>query len=217
MVQRLDDIVHAYRDVVRETQTGALPADVGPFALTSLRFVGELIARLEDGRFHHPVFVRRLALDANTRYLDAIYDPTSRPGPWKVAMDIAARGEGKTMRNLLLGINAHVSYDLVITLSKYLSTPLRPSEREDFTTLNTIIRTAVDGVQSFVEQREERMLMAADFAIGRLDELATWSTFKWARARAFDNAVRVMKGDVSYAHIERQATAAAHLISVLPI
>ena len=212
---RLDEIVRGLEQVLADITARRLPADYAPFALCSLRFVVELIARLEDGRFHDPTWVRTLALDADQRYLAAVRDPAARPGPWRVAFDVADRGKGRHVQNLLLGINAHIFYDLVATLSRYADPAKELEQRADFSRLNDIIRTAVDGVQGDLES-DTPWLEAADFSAGRLDEVAVWGAFTLSRARAFDEALRVKAGRTTLAKVERNATALAWTVSLLP-
>jgi len=212
---RLDDLVFGMERALADIDAGLLAADLRPFAGCSLTFCGQIIARLEDGRFEDPLWIRALAIDADQRYLKALRDPAARPGPWRVAFDVAAKGSGKRMRNVLLGINAHILYDLVVTLAHYIDPAKVVAQRADFQRLNDIILTAVDVVQDGIE-RDSRFLEIGDALTARTDEVMTWGIFKYARGLAFDHAEQLRKGTLDLATVERNATAAATALALFP-
>ncbi len=217
-MKRLDETVHAMEAIVADVKAGLLPRDYGFFALCSLRFVVDLVQHLEDGGFHDPAWIRGLALDADQRYVDGVRNaPGARPGPWKLAFDVAARGEGKPVKNLLLGINAHIMYDLVVTLSTSIVPARRAQQLADFLRLNDIIRGAVDGVQNELEDGGPEWLLDADIAFGRLDEGAVWGTFKLTRSAAFDEAERLQAGQLSRGDVERRALRIGRALALLPV
>jgi hypothetical protein len=212
---RLDDIIFNIRQAVEDCESGRLPRDCKAFAETTLAFFSELVARMEDGRFEDPLFVRALTIDANPRYLRALYDPSQRPGPWKVAIRVAERGSGKKMRNLLLGINAHILNDVVITLSKKLDPNKREQQLADYLAFNDIIRETMDVVQDHIEY-DARFLEASDALSGRADEVMTWLLFKYMRGLAFEHGEQLRDGKIDQATIERNATAAATALAWFP-
>lgn len=216
-MNRLDELVRAIEAILADARSGALPRDVEPFALTSLRFVAELVSRLEDGGFRDPAWVRQLALDADGLYLTAVRNPAARPGPWRVAMDTAATGSGRVMRNLLLGINAHIAFDLVVTLAVAIDDARVDAQRADFLRLNEIIATATDGVQAELEGAGPRWLFAADLGFGRLDERGTATMFRWLRSWAFDEALALRRGDVTRDDVERTSLRSAWALRFLPV
>jgi Family of unknown function (DUF5995) len=215
-VDRLDDLVHALQDTIDRAKRGDLPRDYGVFAVTSQRFVLELMSHLDDGGFHEPDWVRTLLLDADRRYLDAL-NGVNRPGPWKVAFDHADLGFGKVIRNLLLGINAHLFYDLVLTLNDHLGGPPTPAQRADFERINALIGEAVDSVQNMIVAGHERWLYNADVTVGRLDELVVWTLFARARRSVFDDGAALLAGTITLAAVEARATRYARLLRYMPL
>lgn len=204
--------------IVKDVAAGALPRDYGIFAITSLRFAVELVAHLEDGGFHNPAWVRSLALDADTRYLNAVRNVSgARPPPWQLAFDVADRGEHKAVRNLLLGINAHIMYDLVVTLAPVLDPSRRDEQHRDFMRINDIIERAVDGVQDQIEANTPPWLLEADVVSGRIDELLVWTLFKVTRAGAFDQAEKLRDGRITRRQVEKRAMQIGRALVHLPI
>ncbi|TFV50439.1 DUF5995 family protein [Blastococcus sp. TF02A_35] len=84
------------------------------FLGTYLRTTRAVAAALAAGRFEDPAWVARWDVDFADRYLDALAahraDPPSAPAPWRraFAADPHLRPEG----HVLLGMNAHINYDL---------------------------------------------------------------------------------------------------------
>lgn len=84
------------------------------FLGTYLRTTRAVGAALDQGRFEDVDWVARWDVDFADRYLDALEahraDPASAPAPWRRAFgaDPQLRPEG----HVLLGMNAHINYDL---------------------------------------------------------------------------------------------------------
>lgn len=188
----------------------------GPFAATSERFLTELVARLEDGRFHDPRWVRELLIEADLLYIAAVRVPATRTAPWKIAAAAIEREHKPVMRNLLLGVFCHVAYDLVVTLATRI-TPGDVRQREDFVRINDIIAGAIDGVQGEIRAGTPEWVTYADIGFSRLDELATWAMFKYTRARAFEDAGRVANGTLTVADVERRSVRLIRALVYVPL
>lgn len=213
---RLDDLVQQVSAIGQDVRAGTLSRGWGPFAATSERFLAELIARLEDGGFHDPLWVRELLIEADVLYLAAVRNAAARTPAWKIAAAAVEREHKPIMRNLLMCIVCHIAYDLVITLSTRV-TPGSASQREDFTRINDVIAGAIDGVQNEIREGTEEWLTYADIGVGRVDELATWMMFKYTRARAFDDAVRVRNGELTMDDVAARAVKLVRGLAWLPI
>jgi hypothetical protein len=217
---RIDDLVQSLDSLATDAERGQVARGHLVFARTSLRFVLELAARLEDGRFDDPDWVRGLLLEVDDRYVQIVRGAVPRPAPWQVACGVAATDPARAMKNLLLGIHAHIAYDLVAALSRRVAPPHQPRrrrrQREDFARINDIIHLAVDGVQQEIRARGPRWLTFADAALLRFDELGTWLAFTLARGRAFDVALKVADGELSLFEVEARAAVTARVIAMLP-
>jgi Family of unknown function (DUF5995) len=212
---RLDDLVQEIHDVVRDATAGTLAPGWLPFAVTSERFVLELVARLYDGGFADPAWVRELLLDADRRFLEAVRTPALRPAPWRAAAEALEQDAQPQMRNLLLGICCHITYDLAVTLAPRLRIG-DPAQLADFSRINEIISIVIDGVQAEIRAGAPGWLTLADASLSRTDEVATWAMFRWTRARAFDDGVRLARGDIDEDDLARTSLRLVRGLTLLP-
>jgi hypothetical protein len=160
---------------------------------------GNTLRALDEGQFHDPQWVSRLLhLFANYYFLalDAYEQNDARtPAVWRLAFDAAAQQQTQVLQDLLLGINAHINYDLVLTLVDMLEPEwagLSPDQRrqryEDHCHVNTIIAATVDSVQDQVVTPDSRWLGVVDWALGPLDEhmaarlIRCWREEVWQQA-----------------------------------
>ncbi len=160
---------------------------------------GNTLHALDEGQFHDPQWVSRLLhlfADYYFLALDAYERGDARtPTVWRLAFDAAAQQRTHVLQDLLLGINAHINYDLVLTLVDMLEpewTSLSPQQRqqryEDHCHVNTIIAATVDRVQEQVVTPSSRWLGVVDWALGPLDEhvaarlIRRWREDVWQQA-----------------------------------
>lgn len=212
---RLDDLVQQMSLIRSDIETGALSRGWGPFAATSERFLTELVARLEDGGFHDPPWVRELLIEADILYIAALRMPATRTPPWRLAGAAIEREHKPVLRNLLLGVFCHVAYDLVVTLATRIN-PGDVRQREDFVRINDIIAGAIDGVQGEIRAGAPAWVTYADIGFSRFDELATWLMFKYTRARAFEDAGRLARGQLTLDDVARRSTRLIRALTIVP-
>ena len=81
---------------------------------------GNTLRAIEQGQFHDPRWVSQLLHHFADYYflaLDAYEcNATETPAVWRMAHDAALAPDTQVLQDLLLGINAHINYDLVLTL-----------------------------------------------------------------------------------------------------
>lgn len=119
------------------------------------------------------------------------------PEPWVVAHTAALGRRSTVLQLLLAGVNAHINYDLVLTLVDLLDDEWmdldedgRERRRADYDHINRVISTTADGVQDFVVERRAPGLDLFDKILGPLDEriavkvLTGWRTRVWSQAIA---------------------------------
>lgn len=113
-------------------------------------------------------------------YFDALdlHDRGQAPAIWQMTF-AAAQPETHVLQNLLLGINAHINYDLVLALGDVLApewASLDASRQlaryKDPCHVNEIIGRSIDIVQDEVVEPLEQMLDLVDRLFGSLDERA---------------------------------------------
>src|SRR5829696_2723278 len=83
-----------------------------------------MLVAVEEGEFYDSTWVRSLLHRFAQHYFNALdaynQDPDSTLKVWRVAHQSAASGEMLVMQNLMLGINAHINYDLVFAVVEML-------------------------------------------------------------------------------------------------
>jgi hypothetical protein len=98
------------------------------------------------------------------------------------------------IQDLVLGINAHINYDLALALHHVGVDTKRDERYADHTAVNQVLQAAIDQLQDQVCDIYAPILRVLDFAGGRLDEtLAHFSVAKaresaWLSAVALANA-----------------------------
>lgn len=131
------------------------------------------------------------ALDAHTKA------PTAAPAAWQRAFDAAREPDLHVLQNLMLGVNAHISYDLVFALTDVMQSdwaaadePCRQCRYADYGIVNRVICLTLDAVQDGVVERYSPAMDWVDRGFGRFDEWATermiarWREDSWRSALA---------------------------------
>jgi hypothetical protein len=149
-----------------------------------LRMTRNMLIALDAGEFHDTQWVDRLLERFAGYYFDALQayeqNHTLAPSVWRVAHDAANRPDTMTLQNLMLGVNAHINYDLVLVTVEllreewpHLDATARHHRYADYTYVNQIIARTIDIVQDEIIERLSPAFGAVDILLGRLDEWAT--------------------------------------------
>jgi hypothetical protein len=163
-----------------------------------------MLAAISQGEFEDNAWVSTLLSHFADYYFKALqaYDsmPDEAPVVWRFAFDAAHRPNVHVLRNLLLGINAHISFDLVFALSDMLQSEWsklalegRQSRYRDFCLVNKVISDTIDSVQDQIVDRYEPMMEVVDKALGPLDEWMTeWMIRDW-REQVWSHATQLVE------------------------
>jgi len=163
-----------------------------------LRMTEAVVAAVDDGRFRDDEWVTELLDRFADHYFDSIDGGAEShriPEPWVLAHAAAVGADAHPLQLLLAGVNAHINYDLVLTLFEVLQgewidhdDAQRTSRRADYEIINDIIAETADLVQDSVLAPRAPWLALADRALGRWDEraavrlLSGWRTQVWRHA-----------------------------------
>jgi hypothetical protein len=119
---------------------------------------------------------------------------------------------------LLLGVNAHINYDLIFTLTDMLAPEwprLDPAGRQlryrDHCLVNRIIYQSVNAVQDQVIERYQPALDLVDLAFGPLDEWLVYRLLGTWREEVWRAALRYLKAsdDLARSLLRRQVESRA--------
>lgn len=165
---------------------------------------GNMLVAIERDEFHDRAWVSRLLHRFADYYFEAleVYEAerTAAPPVWQVTHDAAREPGARALQTLFLGVNAHINYDLVLTVADLLQpewSQLSEAERQrrfaDHCHVNRVIGRTVDSVQDDVVERAEPALDIVDKALGPLDEWLTARLITRWRDEVWHNAVRYVE------------------------
>lgn len=177
------------------------------FHATYLRTTRAVAERIDRGGFDDAAWVRRWDLAFARLYLDALDadrrgDPV--PGPWRVAFDAArwhvtgsgaarSRPEITPLQHVLVGMNAHINYDLpqallaVIAPADFDRPEVVRSRRQDHRRIDTILqgRVAAEGA----ELTAHSALTVIDRALKPANRVASRRLLAEARDKVWRNTL----------------------------
>jgi Family of unknown function (DUF5995) len=187
LVERMDALV------------AELEADRSPgryFLSTYTRTTRAVAAALEDGRFEDPAWVEEWDVVFADLYLDALRayraDPASAPRPWRVGF--AADPELPPIAHVLLGINAHINYDLpqaliaVIPPEDMDDANLMDRRRRDHERIDAVLAERVSAEDGELEKAGPSRTLV-DRLMAPLNQAASRRFLKEARVKVWHNTL----------------------------
>ena len=169
------------------------------FLATYMRTTLAVKHEIERGGFVDAVWTERWDIAFADLYLDALEDWNADrpvPGPWRVAFEAAnATLRVPPIRHLLLGMNAHINYDLpqaliqVITDQEFDDPALVSRRSRDHEHIDAILSSRVaaeDGELKKVEQPGDRTVL--DHVLTPFNRAGSKRFLKEARGKVWRNA-----------------------------
>ncbi len=170
------------------------------------RMTRNMLVAIDQSRFEDSAWVAGLLRHFADYYFDALtafdLDSQGVPEIWVHAHRAALNPRTTAVQNLLLGVNAHINFDLVFALYDVLEPEwpaagdaLRASRYSDHCMVNQIIGETVDEVQDEVIERFAPSLDVVDKIAGPVDEwFVSWMIAKW-REEVWHRAIRMLSCD----------------------
>jgi Family of unknown function (DUF5995) len=164
---------------------------LGTYARTTLA-VGTAI---DDGLFEDPAWVERWDVAFAELYLDAldVHLAGGTPSrPWRLAFD--APSDLAPLRHVLLGINAHVNYDLpqallaVISDADFTDTSLMTSRRRDHERIDAVLAGRVAAEDSELAAHGRTLI---DRVLQPLNRLSSKRFLRESRTKVWHNTVEL--------------------------
>ncbi len=158
-----------------------------------------MIAAADRREFDDPAWVNHLLRRFADYYFIALdtyeQNPEAAPAVWRATHRAAALPRVLPIQKLLMGVNAHINYDLVLALVDLLEPEWnrlgqerRASRYADHCRVNDIISQTIDAVQDQVLQPAMPVMGVIDRLLGPLDErmisrlIAGWRETVWQHA-----------------------------------
>lgn len=183
---------------------------------------GEVLERVKQDGFDDSEWVREYLVAFANRYRRAVYEYErgeleSVADPWQIAFDAAERGDSLILQDAMLGVNAHINYDLAHAIRDVSVQPDRETKYEDHSTVTDVIAAVVDDAQELLVEYGADGVEAVDASLGRLDEAFTVLTIDecrdsaWRTAIGLDSRFSVRRRVAAWIN-DVTATGAAYLI-----
>jgi hypothetical protein len=161
-----------------------------------------MLEAVDANQFHDSEWVKKLLHRFAEYYFNALeqYERNEEaPAVWKQVHDSSCKSNLHLLQCLILGVNAHINYDLVLTLDEMLrhewqnlSDEQKKKRFEDHCTVNDIIGSTIDAVQDEILAPADPFMRFIDKAMGRMDEyLLSIMITKW-RHQVWKNAHEMM-------------------------
>jgi hypothetical protein len=178
--------------------------------------------QIERGAFADPEWVGEYLVAFANRYRVAVRDfeagdADALADPWLLAFEAAEPGDSLVLQDAMLGVNAHINYDLALALDDVGVGTDRAGKYADHCAIIDVIAGLVDEAQDALADRDADGLATLDSSLGRVDEWLTVATIDecrdsaWRTAVAMDSRFRTRRRVARWLN-DRTATSAAHLI-----
>ena len=158
-----------------------------------------MLQAIESNQFHDSKWVYTFLHRFAEYYFEALaayeYQRLIAPKVWVIVHDAAQKDTTQVLQNLLLGINAHINFDLIFTLVDMLTPEwqqlslLEKDQRQaDHNHVNLIIADTIDSVQDQVIESLIPKMDLVDKLMGPLDEwmistlITHWRDDVWRQA-----------------------------------
>jgi hypothetical protein len=164
------------------------------FLTVYTRMTARIRARIDRGGFRNPDWMRRYTTAFANYYRRAFLafergDLGAVPDPWRIAFGTAVAGDALVLQDAALGINAHINYDLALTLRDVGIDPDRPARRADHRAVDEVLARLVDAQQAVLAETYAAGIADLDASLGRLDERLSLLGLTEGREQAWRVAV----------------------------
>ncbi len=190
-----------------------------------------MLAAIARRQFDDPPWVDRLLNDFADYYFVALaayqQNPAAAPPVWQVAHTAASDPDTTPLQKLLLGVNAHINYDLVLTLAdllrpewQQLPADRRESRYRDYCGVNDIIGSTINAVQDQILEPAMPVMALIDKLLGPLDERLISRLITHWREQVWLHALQLLESGDSHAQsriilqVETEALKIGELISL---
>lgn len=175
------------------TQARARGERHGWFACLYRRTTENVLRGIANGRFADAARMERLDVVFANRYLEAYERHRAgleAPASWRYAFERAAEPEHLVLQHLMLGMNAHINFDLGIAANATCPGTGIHALRDDFFEINRILAEMIDVIQADLNALSP-WLGRIDRLGGRGDEALVGAFLVRSRRAAWRKALRL--------------------------
>jgi len=159
-----------------------------------VRMTGAVARRLRGDEFEDPEWVGEYLVAFANLYRAAVHDYEtgaldSLADPWQLAFEAAERGDSLVLQDAMLGVNAHINYDLSLAVHDADVRPDPDAKYADHSRITDVIAAILDESQDGLVERGADGLGTLDDSLGRLDEWLSVLTIDECRDSAWRTAI----------------------------
>jgi uncharacterized protein DUF5995 len=183
----IDEVIAQLGDLVDRSRRER--SRLGFFAALYRKVTLEVKEGIAAGRFDDGGRMERLDVTFANRYLDAVaqFRAGQAPTPcWRLSFEAAATWPPIILQHLLLGMNAHINFDLGIAAATVCPRDELPSLKHDFNEINVILAGLVGRVQSEIDRLSPWIRV-----LGQIDPRANRAIVNFSMEKAREAAWRV--------------------------
>lgn len=177
-----------------------------------------MLKSIAAGEFEDGHWIQSLTHRFADYYFEALesYENRGNPPVWTFTFETACGKKAHVLQNLMLGVNAHICYDLIFAVADSipvawaeLPADLRALRYRDYCHVNHVIGQTLDAVQDQVVEKHDRNMNIIDSAFGRLDEwmiqtlITHWREQVWGQSVAYMAASPDGKRDLKQSYTEQ--------------
>ena len=188
----MDALVARMEELLAAMEAAGDPARF--FLGTYLRTTRAVGAAIDAGLFEDPRWVSDWDVDFAELYLDALAaarrDPAAAPEPWRQAF--ATRRDARPEAHVLLGMNAHINFDLpqsllrVIPAADFADPALRARRERDHERIDAVLAGRVAAEDVALQAAGSRRTVADRLAVG-LNRAAARVLLRESRRKVWAN------------------------------
>lgn len=160
---------------------------------------GAVADRIQQRRFDDPEWVGEYLVAFANLYRKAVRDYeagdlSSLADPWQLAFEAAENGNSLVLQDALLGVNAHINYDLALAVDEVGVRPDSHTKYDDHSRITDVISTVINDAQDLLVEYGSDTIGPIDESLGQLDERLMLMTIDECRDSAWRTAVALSSG-----------------------
>ena len=186
----IDEVLEKLDIIIAESLQNNNPP--GFFAYIYRRTTAQIKQAILEGKFEDNARMEKFDVHFANKYLEAYRDyHAGQPvcGPWKTAFD-AGKEKLTILQHIILGMNAHINYDLGMAAAEFTAGTKIESMKNDFMLVNDVLASLVDELQIKVG-RVSKLMFLLDWIGKRTDEEVMNFSMEKARHQAWSFAVKL--------------------------
>jgi hypothetical protein len=199
----IDEVLEQLDEIIADSVKNNDP--FGFFAYIYRRTTAQIKLAIIDKKFEDNARMEKFDVQFANKYLDAYQAFHGRKAvcsPWAKAFDVK-KDKLTILQHIILGMNAHINYDLGMTAAEFSEGGEIESMKNDFMRVNEVLSSLVDELQVKVG-RVSRLMFLLDWIGKRNDEVVLDFSMEKARKQAWNFAVAmsVLEGQAKQGMID---------------